>query len=438
MAGTRGIALATGLLGPGAPALLDAAPQVGEPAAHLLGGAGHLRTGQRGLLGGTGDQVGLRGPAGEAGERDAVGGRLADLLGPAPALVVGRRAPRRVALAGLLALLRLALLGLLLGSLLLPGLVLALLRLGLVRRLARAGLAVEAGRTGTGTLRLVLPGPGLLVAGGTAVLAEPAGVGLLLPLAGGADGRGRQGHRLGPELLLGLLLDLLGGGLLLTDGLRTGRVRQHRLDQTEAERVARVDLAGLEARTGELRRRLLGRGLGLCVRRGGLLALGTLRQRALRQALAGPGTLRAALLRQATGRGPVLPAVRATAAGGLVGPAVLRLLGLAGAVRVGQFGAGARTLLGRTPGTGLLALALLGLLAAAGQRRAGAAAGVALLRAALRVALLLEPLLLVALRGSAAGAALLLGAGRRVLAQRLAGLPGRQAAGGTAGTAAGA
>lgn len=60
----RRTALAGGLLGPGPAALLDPAAQVGQPAADLLGRPGDLRTGQRGRLGGAGDQVGLRGPPG--------------------------------------------------------------------------------------------------------------------------------------------------------------------------------------------------------------------------------------------------------------------------------------------------------------------------------------------------------------------------------------
>lgn len=100
-----------GLFGSGPAALLDAAAQVGQPAADLFGGPGDLRTGQRRGLGGAGDQVGLRGPPGETGHRDAAGRGLADLLGAAPALVVRGRAPRGVPGAGLrlLALLRLLL-----------------------------------------------------------------------------------------------------------------------------------------------------------------------------------------------------------------------------------------------------------------------------------------------------------------------------------------
>ncbi|WP_223243290.1 hypothetical protein, partial [Streptomyces sp. CBMA123] len=91
---------------------------------------------------------------------------------------------------------------------------------------------------GAGPARLVRRGPGLLLV-----------LRLRVPglLAGGVGRAGRQRHR-----LLTLRLRL---GLLLRGRLRLGRVRharQHRLHQAEAQRVTRVDLAGLEARPGEL------------------------------------------------------------------------------------------------------------------------------------------------------------------------------------------
>ncbi|GAA3052707.1 hypothetical protein GCM10020229_75350 [Kitasatospora albolonga] len=118
--------------------------------------------------------------------------------------------------------------------------------------------------------------------------------------------------------------------LLLERGLlrhRVGHARQHRLDQTEAQRVARVDLAGLEARTGELRgglRRSLQRGRGLLLEH---LRLGLLRGGRLLLTGAGRTALR---LRTASGLG-------------VAGPAVLRLLVPALGTLAGRLGA--RTLL---------------------------------------------------------------------------------------------
>ncbi|WP_425554844.1 hypothetical protein, partial [Kitasatospora putterlickiae] len=142
-----------------------------------------------------------------------------------------------------------------------------------------------------------------------------------------------------------------------------------------------------------------------------------------RTALAGPLTLRQPVLGALTGAGALLRRARPAR---LVGPAVLGLLAAGGGDAVAL-----RTLLAGTPcartallGTGLPGTT--GLLAALGQ-----AAGAALLRAlpargALRQTALLVRRRLVGtgLAGAARPAALR----RRVLAQRLADLTGRQAA----------
>ncbi|KJY25515.1 hypothetical protein VR45_39160, partial [Streptomyces sp. NRRL S-495] len=526
--GRIGRRLARGLLGTGPAALLDAAAQVGQAAADLLGRAGHLRTRQRGRLGGTGDQVGLRGAPGETRHGDPAGRGLADLLGPAPALVVGGRAPR--CLAGLL-LARGLLLGLLRGRLLLGprlrGLLLRCLPLGLrllglrgplllrgLGLLLRLGLPLlrclllralrslrpalgslpltvlrrEARGRGAGTARLVR-----LLARAT-LLAVPALLGRR-PALGRA---GRQRHRLLPHgRLLGLrLLNLL---LRLLDvPLRTARVRharQHRLHQAEAQRVARVDVTGLEPRPGHLLGALHRGGVGRrqrlglrslrqrlllarlrTVALGGLLrtaaltllrALGTLRRPALRTgtALAGALALRQPVLRTLARAGTLR--CRRAGAARLVGPAVLRLLAAAGgggtgALRTLLAGAACprtallRVLLGTALLRTLRTLGAAGLPVAPGQTGGGALRRPLSARRALReAALLVRGTLLrrgLPARSRSALAALLvrrlLAGGllvrrtrttglRRVLPQRLAGLAGRQTAdGGARGTLA--